>query len=67
MTVIVTLRGHMGSLELQEDYMETATRMQFAAVQGKEFVGSTTTDGRNILIKMDNILTIEEKDEETTF
>lgn len=60
------MRGLLEPVELEEDWMETANRLNHAAVQGKEFVATTTSEGKNILLKLDNILTIEEKDTEVT-
>jgi len=66
MSVIVAMRGLLEPVELEEDFTETANRLNLAAVAGKEFVATTTSEGKNILLKLDNILTIEEKDGEFT-
>jgi hypothetical protein len=64
--VIVSMRGLLEPLELEEDFAETAHRLNIAAAQGREFVATTDELGRNVLLKMDNILTIVEKDDEDT-
>lgn len=63
-SVIVSMRGLLEPLELEEDFADTAQRLNIAAARGLEFVATTDENGRNVLLKMDNILTIIEKDDD---
>lgn len=66
MGVIVAMRGLLEPIELEEDWNETAQGIEMAASKGREFVATTDSEGNNILLKMDNILTITEKDSAIT-
>jgi hypothetical protein len=62
--VICQMRGLLEPVALEEDFNDTAIRLNRAAAQGMEFVATTDFDGRNVLIKMDNILVMTEQDDD---
>jgi hypothetical protein len=58
--VEVTMKGLLEPVSLEDDWVETMNALNLAAANGKEFVATRTGDGDNILLKMENILTIKE-------
>lgn len=64
MTLIMQMRGALEGFELAEDFNDTAIRLNNAAAQGREFMATIDAHGRNILVKMDNILTVVELDDD---
>lgn len=65
MGLIVQMRGSLDTFELEEGFAETAHRLNMANAEGREFMATKDVDGRNILIKLGNILTlVEQPDDE---
>jgi hypothetical protein len=63
MTVVVTLKGALEPVTLEDDFLTTANALNMASAQGKEFVVTRTDRGDNILLAMDQILHIIEGDD----
>jgi hypothetical protein len=62
MSVIVTMKGALESVELDEGFQETMNTLNMTAIQGKTFVASRTKQGEYILLNIENILTVREND-----
>ena len=60
MPVLVTMKGLLEPVTLEDDYTETMNALNMTAAQGKEFVSTRTQDGDNILLHIDQILTVVE-------
>ena len=64
MGLIVQMRGALDTFELEEGFHQTAMELNIAASKGMEFMATKDVQGRNILIKLDNILTLVEKEDD---
>ena len=64
MPCVLTMRGLIEPVELEDNFQETANNLNMHAAAGKEFVVTRTVRGENLIIKMDNILTIQEVEDE---
>lgn len=64
MGLIVQMRGALETFELDEGFADTAMRLNLSAAEGREFVATKDTHGRNMLIKMSNILTLIENEDD---
>lgn len=64
MGLIVQMRGALDTFELEEGFADTAHRLNLSAAEGREFVATRDIHGRNMLIKMSNILTLVENAED---
>lgn len=60
------MKGLLEPISIEDDFGEAANALNIAAAQGKEFIVTRTVEGDHIALKMDNILTIIERDEEET-
>ncbi len=65
MGLIVQMRGALDTFELEEGFAQTAHELNLASAKGIEFLATKDVHGRNILIKLDNILTLVEREDET--
>jgi hypothetical protein len=63
MPCVLLMSGLLEPIELEDNYIDTANLLNNVAAQGKEFVVTRTSGGDNIILKMQNILTITEKEE----
>lgn len=64
MPCILTMRGLIEPVVLEDNFAETANNLNMHAAAGKEFVVTRTDRGENLIIKMDNILTIKEVEDD---
>lgn len=64
MTVILTMRGMLEPIELEDNFAETISVLNNSAAKGMEFVVTRKNSGENIVVKMDNILMLEEVEED---
>lgn len=68
MPVLVTMRGLLEGVVLEDSFADTAQALNIAAAQGREFAATKTKDGDHILLNVNNILTIVElADEEPVY
>jgi len=64
MGLIVQMRGALDTFELEEGFAQSAHDLNMASAKGIEFMATRDIHGRNILIKLDNILTMIEREED---
>jgi hypothetical protein len=67
MTVKLTMRGLLEPIELEDNFDEAVNQLNNSAAQGKEFVVTRKNTGEHLIIKMGNILTLEQIDDEDEF
>lgn len=63
MTVIVTMRGLLEPVEVENDFVGMANDLNIAAASGKAFVVARSPEGENMALQAGEILVIKEKDE----
>jgi hypothetical protein len=66
MTVVIFMRGALEPVEIEDSFVETLNSLNNAAAGGKQFVGTKTSDGDNVLLNVEEVLHATEK-EETIF
>ena len=61
MSVVVTMKGALESVTIDEDYTATLHTFNLTAAQGKKFASTKTEDGDDLLINIDEVLTAREE------
>lgn len=64
MTVAITLRGALEPILADEDFLGTIQAMNLSSAKGNNFIVLDMPDGTHTAVKMDNILTISEHDDD---
>jgi len=62
--VTVEMSGKLETVELEGTFLDTVNSLNLHAASGKEFIVTRLNTGEHFAMKMSNILTITETDEE---